>query len=121
MVEPASKRTRRPSPRYSRMFTAFAAGAYLVVTGAIGYDVGYLHGFFAGGRWTDHVIWWQVTVGIALLALGAHWFRRLSEPGPVERAPRHPSLVNVGAGRTAGAELRLRQKGHRSSSAEPTR
>ena len=76
MADPAS---RRPSPKYSRMFSAFAAGASLVVTGSIGFDVSYMHGFFEGGRWVDGPIWGQVALGMGFLLLGAYWSRRLGE------------------------------------------
>ena len=93
------------------MFSAFAAGAFLVVTGSIGYDVRYLHGFFEGGRWVNRFIWWQVALGVGLLVLARYWFQRLTEPSPTfARPPRHPPLVNVGAGRTARAELTQKRR-----------
>jgi hypothetical protein len=101
------------------MFSVLTAGTCLVVTGAIGYDLSYLHGFFAGGQWTDRVIWWQVALGIALLALGAYWFQRLlPEEGSSGHARRLPMTVNVGAGRTASAELKRKQL--RSPTSGPT-
>jgi hypothetical protein len=87
------------------MFSAFAAGAFLVVTGSIGYDVSYLHGLFEGGRWVDRFIWWQVALGVGLLILAGYSFQRLGEPSPTfSRPPRHPTMVNPERGRTANAE-----------------
>jgi hypothetical protein len=67
------------SPRYSRMFSAFAAGAFLFVTGSIGFDVRYMHGFFEGGRWVGGPVWGQIALGAGLLLLGAYWSRRLGD------------------------------------------
>ncbi len=68
---------RRPSSEYSRVFTSFAAGLFLVVTGAIGWNVNRLHGMFEGGRWQEGPIWWQIGLGTAFLLLGAYWTRRV--------------------------------------------
>lgn len=101
------RQSRRPSKAYARMFTAFAAGAGLVVTGAIGLDVSYMRGMFQGTRWVDGPVWWQLTLGSALLALGAYWARRLSAPAwTLNRAPRGPGMKAVGAGKSAGAGRR---------------
>jgi hypothetical protein len=77
VADPSSRWSRRPSNTYSRMFTALAAGGFLVVTGSIGWNVSYLHGFFEGGRWVDGPIWWQIALGVGLLLLGVYWSRRL--------------------------------------------
>ena len=69
----------RPSPQYSRMFSALAAGAFLFVTGSIGFDVRYMHGFFEGGRWVGGPVWGQIGIGAGLLLLGAYWSRRLGD------------------------------------------
>jgi hypothetical protein len=68
---------RRSSAAYSRMFSAFAAGLFFLVTGVIGWDIRYLHGLFAGGKWVDAPIWWQIGLGAVFLLLGAFLLRRL--------------------------------------------
>ena len=74
------------------MFSAFAAGAFLVVTGSIGFDVSYMHGFFEGGRWVGGPIWGQIALGVGFLLLGACSSRRLDEPGQTStRASRDQS------------------------------
>jgi hypothetical protein len=87
------------------MFSAFAAGASLVVTGSIGFDVSYMHGFFHGGRWVDGPVWGQIALGIGFLLLGGYWSRRLGEPGWTStRASRDRIVKNAGHGKTSGAE-----------------
>jgi hypothetical protein len=84
------------------MFSALAAGAFLTVSGAIGYDVRYMHGFFQGGRWVDGRMWWQITLGVGLLLLGAYWSQRLGEPGwRFTRTPRNGMIKNAGRGQTS--------------------
>ncbi len=101
MPDQESRRTRRPSPKYSRMFSAFAAGAFFLVTGLIGFDTYNLRGFFQGGRWVDPPIWRQVALGMALLLLGAFLARRLGGPPPP--APRPRVVKHVGSGKSARA------------------
>ena len=72
-----SRGRRKPSPAYARVFTALAAGGYLLVTGIIGYDVRALNGLFRGGRWVDAPVWWQVALGVGVLLLAGFWIRRL--------------------------------------------
>ena len=93
------------------MFSAFAAGAFLVVTGSIGWNVSHLHGFFQGGRWAGGIIWWQVALGVGFLLLGTHLFRRLGEPAPTRtRAPQERIVKHVGRGKTAAAEQMEEQR-----------
>jgi hypothetical protein len=77
MADRTSPPSQLPSSVYSRTFTALAVGAFLFVTGSIGWDVSYLHGLFAGGRWVHGPVWWQIGLGAGLLVLGGRWFRRL--------------------------------------------
>src|SRR4051794_28467906 len=95
--------SRKPSSTYSRMFSAFAAGTYLVVTGAIGYDINRMHGNFEGGRWVDGPVWWQVALGTAFLLLGIYWSRRLESGWTFVQMPRRRVIKNVGSGRTVDA------------------
>ena len=93
------------------MFSAFAAGAFLVVTGLIGWNVSHLHGLFKGGRWEQGVIWWQLALGVGFLLLGVYLFRRLGEPWSASpRTPRGRIVKHVGSGRTAAAEQRDAQR-----------
>ena len=92
------------------MFSAFAAGAFLVVTGSIGFDVSYMHGVFKGGRWVDGPVWWQIALGVGLLLFGAYTLRRLGEPRwTFTRSPRDRIVKNVGHGKTYGAESQERR------------
>jgi hypothetical protein len=89
------------------MFSAFAAGAFLEVTGFIGWDVRSLHGFFQGGRWRDGPIFWQIALGAGLLWLGVHWFRQLGGSRRTFAPPNAGRQIkNVGHGKTAGADER---------------
>ena len=84
------------------MFSAFAAGAFFLVTGVIGFDTYMLRGFFQGGRWVDPPIWRQIALGIALLLLGAYFARRLAAPAPPP-APAPRVVKHVGSGKSARA------------------
>ena len=64
------------------MFSAFAFGLFLTISGLIGWNVSNMHGFFLGGRWEDGPIWWEITLGAGLLWLGVYWSRRLD---PLDR------------------------------------
>jgi hypothetical protein len=86
------------------MFSAFAAGAGLVVTGSIGLDVSHMRGLFAGTRWVEGPIWWQIAVGSGLLLIVVFFSRRLGEPPMTfTRTPRRRVIKDVGAGKSAGA------------------
>ena len=77
------------------MFSAFAAGVFMVVTGVIGMNVGR-----SGARWVDGPIWWQVALGIAFLLLGAYWSRRLDDPRwLLIYGPRRYQIKYVGRGK----------------------
>jgi hypothetical protein len=99
---------RKPSPEYARVFTALAAGVYLLVTGIIGYDVRNLHGSFDGGKWVAAPVWWQLSLGFALLLLAGFWIRRLPAyrwmTGEVPRR----IMKNAGSGKSRGAQERRR-------------
>lgn len=82
------------------MFSAFAAGGFLLVTGLIGWSVRNMRGAFEGGRWEDGPIWWQIALGVGFLLLGRYWARRLGAAGwTVIQAPRHPTIKHVGRGK----------------------
>jgi hypothetical protein len=93
------------------MFSAFAAGGFLVVTGLIGWDVRYLHGFFQGGRWRDGPIFWQIALGAGLLWLGVRWWRQLGGSARTFAPPTAGyQIKNVGHGKTAGADERQERR-----------
>jgi hypothetical protein len=71
------RRRRRPGYEYQRVISAVVGGLFLIVAGAIGWDVKYSHGFFQGTKWIDGPVWWELGVGIALLLLARVWARRL--------------------------------------------
>jgi len=87
------------------MFSALAAGAFLLVTGVIGWNVRYLRGFFEGGRWSDGPVWWQIGLGAGLLLLGAYWLRRLVDPRwTFTGVARSRQVKIVGRGRSSGVD-----------------
>jgi hypothetical protein len=70
-----SKRMRRPVPLAC---STTAMALLLLVAGGRGYTLSKHDAFVAGTRWTDGPIWWQVYVGVALLAVSAWlWSRAL--------------------------------------------
>jgi hypothetical protein len=52
-----------------------AVGALFIVAGAIGYDLISHDRLVNGAAWSDAVIWWEVGLGIALLAAAAYFWR----------------------------------------------
>jgi hypothetical protein len=94
------------------MFSALAGGAFLVVTGSIGWSVSHMHGFFEGGRWAGGPIWSQIALGVGFLWLGVYWARHLGGPGSTSTRTRLPRIIkSVGSGKT----LRATQQQERSS------
>jgi hypothetical protein len=82
---------------FARTFTAAAAALFFLVTGFSGYRATARAAFFAGTRWTGHVIWWQVAVGLLFLVVAVYSFRQadkaLSET--TDRGWRHSSCLSV--------------------------
>lgn len=66
--------------QYQRVFSVGAFGLWLTVAGAIGWDVRHVRGFFQGTKWTDPPIWWQLGLGITLLAVAVFLARRVTYP-----------------------------------------
>jgi hypothetical protein len=86
------------------MFSAFAAGLFLTVSGLLGWNVRYMRGWFEGGRWQEGPEWLQVALGAAFLALGVFWARRLDDPVWRRHRPQESPIVkHVGSGRTSRA------------------
>ncbi len=85
------------------MFSALAAGAYLVVTGVIGLDISYQRGTFQGTKWVDGPVWWQIALGAGLLLLALFLSRRLPSRWMPVPVPRARVIKDVGAGRSSGA------------------
>lgn len=67
----------RPGYQYQRVITVGVFGLWLTVAGAIGLDLSHVHGFFQGTRWVDGPIWWQVGIGVVLLAVAVFLARRV--------------------------------------------
>jgi len=94
------------------MFSAFAAGICLVVTGFIGLDVSNLRGNFQGTRWVEGQVWWQIALGSGLLLLGVFFSRHLGGPRWMSvSVPRVPAIKDVGAGKSAGAAKGRERRG----------
>ena len=70
-------------------FSATAGATMLGLAGAMGYNLSTLDAAAAGTPWAGTVIWWEVGVGIALLPVAAHCWRKglrllsLDSPGSV--------------------------------------
>ena len=62
---------------YARMATGFGGGAFSVVAGLIGYDLGRrttMHGMPEATRWIGGPIWTQTAIGAGLLLFGVYSF-----------------------------------------------
>lgn len=67
----------RPGWQYQRVFSAGFAGLLFFVAGLIGWDMSHSHGWFQGTKWVGSPVWWQVSLGAALLLLSGFWARRV--------------------------------------------
>jgi len=70
----------RPGWQYQRVFSVGFGGLLFLVSGLIGWDLQYSHGWFQGTKWVDAPIWWEIGVGTALLLLAVFWARRVPYP-----------------------------------------
>jgi hypothetical protein len=68
-----NKPMRRPVPLAC---TATAMALLFLVAGVRGYTLSKHDAFVAGTPWTDGPIWWQVAVGLVLLAAAVWLWRR---------------------------------------------
>jgi hypothetical protein len=67
----------RPGYQYQRVISLAVFGGWLTVAGAIGWDLKYVRGFLQGTKWVDPPIWWQIGVGVPLLALAVFFACRI--------------------------------------------
>lgn len=74
----------RPGYEYQQVFSAVAGGLLFFITGLIGCDLSKSRQFLRGTAWVDGPIWWQLTLGVALLLLAAYWARHVP-PRPARR------------------------------------
>ena len=74
-----------PGYQYQRVISVGVMGLSLTFAGAIGLDLRQVHGFFQGTKWADGPIWWQIGVGITLLAFAAFLAWRM--PPDATRSP----------------------------------
>jgi hypothetical protein len=73
----------RPGYEYQRVITAVVVGLLFFVSGLIGWDLSYSHGWFQGTKWVDGPVWWQVGLGAGLLVLAGFLVRRVpARPTP---------------------------------------
>lgn len=75
----------RPGSQYQRVITAAVFGVWLIVAGAIGGDASHVRDFFLRTTRIAGPIWWQIGLGIALLALAVFLARRV--PPDATRSP----------------------------------
>jgi hypothetical protein len=75
----------RPGYRYQRVIAVGVVGLLLTVSGAIGWDVSHAHGLFQGMKWVDGPIWWQLGMGVGMVALALFMGRRV--PANATRTP----------------------------------
>lgn len=67
----------RPGHPYQRVISFTAIGLLFLVSGLLGWDLSYSHGWFKGTRWVAGTVWWQVGLGLALLVAAGVSARRL--------------------------------------------
>jgi hypothetical protein len=73
----------RPGYEYQRVITAVAIGLLFFVSGLVGWDLSYSHGWFQGTKWVEGPVWWQVGLGAGLLLLAGFLARRVpARPTP---------------------------------------
>jgi hypothetical protein len=61
-------------------FSATAAAVFFLASGASGYIIASRGRWLDSSAWTGHTIWWEVAVGIALIAVaGYFWWRASSD------------------------------------------
>ena len=75
----------RPGYRYQRVLSVGVVGLLLTITGAIGWDVSHAHGLFEGMRWADGPVWWQLGLGVGMVAVAVFMGRRV--PANATRSP----------------------------------
>jgi membrane protein implicated in regulation of membrane protease activity len=66
---------RRRSPIFNAL-SLTTVGALFLVAGATGYSLDRHARFVAGTAWSPTAIWWQVAIGVALLAAAVWFWRR---------------------------------------------
>jgi hypothetical protein len=67
----------RPGYRYQRVLSLGVPGLLLAVTGAIGWDVSHAHELFGGMKWVDGPLWWQLGLGVGMVAVAVIMGRRV--------------------------------------------
>jgi hypothetical protein len=66
-----------PSRSYQSVFSVGSVGLLLTGLGLAGGDMRGSRGWFRGIEWADGPVWWQVGIGLAMLALAVVWARRI--------------------------------------------
>lgn len=59
----------KPRAEYQRVISAAVFGLLLLVSGFIGWDLRWSHGWFRGTRWVEGQVWWEIAVGAGLLLI----------------------------------------------------
>ena len=67
----------RPGYQYQRVITVAVLGLWLTVAGGIGWDLSTANGLLRGTQWVDGPVWWQIGMGVPLMALAVFMGRRV--------------------------------------------
>lgn len=68
----------RPGYLYQRMISFAAVGLLCLVAGLSGWDLSHSRGWFRGARQAEAIVWWQVTLGLALLVVAGIYAHRVT-------------------------------------------
>ena len=110
MFDTRSREEKRRSKRYGRMFSALFFGMLFSVSGLAGFRLD-KRPMTSDTRWADGPIWSHIVMGLAMLALGVYWSRRLDDPRLHVLSRGRPPMRNAGAGRSKGASQRRLKSG----------
>jgi hypothetical protein len=70
------KRSGRPTRPLRAATSVMVATAILLLAGSTGYNLNALDATAAGTPWTGAVLWWEVGIGLTLLPVAAHYWRK---------------------------------------------
>ena len=68
----------RPTYRFQGVISTTVIGVVSLVSGLIGLDLRYSHGWFAGVKWVEGPVWVQVVVGVGMVTAAVVLARRVT-------------------------------------------